>query len=134
MYLVDAGQGTASARQIAGAYDLPLPLLSKILKSMHCKGLLQSTRGVKGGYRIAVNLHDVTLDRLVRVLRGTAATPNADADERPVGPPLVALHEKLERFLRDVRLSDLIIPGRRIDVPLGMVGIRRKCSTELAKI
>lgn len=35
--------------------------------------------------------------------------------------PVQALQFKLQRFLQDVKLSDLILPGRRIDVPLERV-------------
>ena len=42
----------------------------------------------------------------------------------PTEPPLLAVHSKLMRFLKDVKLSDLVLPGRRIDVPVEMV--RRK--------
>ena len=42
----------------------------------------------------------------------------------PTEPALLAVHSKLMRFLKDVKLSDLVLPGLRIDVPVEMV--RRK--------
>ena len=35
----------------------------------------------------------------------------------PTAAPAVALQYKLVQFLKDVKLSDLVMPGRRIDVP-----------------
>lgn len=141
MHLDASESGAASARQIAAAFDLPLPLLSKILKSLHHNGLLESTRGSKGGYRIAVDLRDVSLERLMTTLRLGSYDRLRWADDhgsiamKPTEPPLLALHAKMRRFLREVRLSDLIVPGRRIDVPVELVGRPRASkapTTELA--
>jgi hypothetical protein len=41
----------------------------------------------------------------------------------PVQTPLKALNDRLVRFLRQVKLSDIIIPGVRVDVPLEMIGL-----------
>jgi Rrf2 family protein len=133
MHLVESETGSASARQIAAAYHLPLPLLCKILKSLHCNGLLQSTRGSKGGYRIAVDLRDVSLEQLMRMLRRAGSEAQV-AVSRPAGSPLAALHAKLREFVRDVKLSDLLIPGRRIDVPVESVGVRKSPRRELVSI
>ena len=43
-----------SAREIAGLYGIPLPLLMNILKQMAQRGLAQSVRGPRGGYRLAM--------------------------------------------------------------------------------
>lgn len=122
MFLVEHGATVASARQMAEALRLPLPLLSKILKSLHHNGLLQSTRGSRGGYRIAVDLRQVSLQQLLGMLR----THRIDQGPLPADAPLLALQVKLEQALRDVKLSDLVIPGRRIDVPVGSVGRPRR--------
>jgi Rrf2 family protein len=41
----------------------------------------------------------------------------------PVQAPLKALNDRLVQFLRQVRLSDIITPGIRVDVPLEKVGL-----------
>lgn len=128
MYLVEQEEQVASARQIAQALSLPAPLLGKILKSLHQNGLLQSTRGSKGGYRIAVDLRDISLDRLLRSLR-----VDSSGSDRPTDAPLLAFQSKLSQVLREVKLSDLVIPGRRIDVPADAIRIRRKPSPALVQ-
>ena len=35
----------------------------------------------------------------------------------PASGPALALQYKLVQFLKNVKLSDLVLPGRRIDVP-----------------
>jgi Rrf2 family protein len=124
----------ASAREIAQTYGLSLSLVMKILKRLQHKGIVKSERGVKGGYQLDFDLREVSLYDLIETLK-QMDPPDAERLFReesepnlpgPVGspPPLLAVHSKLMRFLRDVKLSDLVLPGRRIDVPVEMVGRR----------
>jgi Rrf2 family protein len=123
----------ASARQIARTYELPPALLMNILKDLHHRGFLDSIRGTKGGYRLAIDPHQHSLYELVRIVDGdvhlTDCAPGGhamlpvDATCRisggcPIQSPIHALHHRLVGFLQDVKLSDLILPGQRIDVPL----------------
>jgi Rrf2 family protein len=121
-YLAEHQDRIWSAREIAEANGAPLPLLMNILKAMHQRGILRSLRGSTGGYQIAVDLDDWSLNDLIGLLEGTEPAARVlDAQTEPAGPvaaPIQALHYKLRRFLKDVKLSDLLLPGRRIDVPL----------------
>jgi Rrf2 family protein len=131
-YLAEQSHRVSSARAIAEAHTLPLPLLMKILKCLQHHEILSSTRGVRGGYRIAANLDEVTLFDLVAIME----CPDRPGEEcgcmdhaaDPLGrmrfsrnesghAPVAALQFRLVRFLKDVKLSDLVLPGRRIDVP-----------------
>jgi Rrf2 family protein len=111
-----------SAREIAEANDLPLPALMQILKALHQHGVLRSTRGVKGGYQIAIDLESLSLHTLTSMLEIAETDLNAPADLAIAEPnrhlPVEAMREKLTQFLRDVRVSEVVSPGRRIDVPL----------------
>lgn len=128
----------ASARHIAERYGLPSAMLMNLLKSLHQAGLVRSTRGPKGGYQLAMDPHQVSLYELVQVVDGqvqlTDCAEQTDQcarpgcrirDACPVQAPLHALHHKLVQFLKDVKLSDLILPGHRIDVPLERVASGR---------
>jgi Rrf2 family protein len=132
-YLAERANRVASAREIAQAHALPLALLMNILKNLQGHGLLQSTRGVKGGYRIQADLATVSLDELIAMVdccghssdgdcgcleHVHADVPTMDLSSRPIHGPVQALQLKLAKFLKDVRVADLVLPGRRIDVPL----------------
>ena len=122
---------TASAREIAVARRLPLPLLMNILKSMQHHGLLKSTRGVKGGYKLLSDLAELSLQGLIAMIscQGAASTHDCGCmDEAADGAaaewsaasaaPVQALQYKFAKFLQDIRVADLVLPGRRIDVPI----------------
>jgi Rrf2 family protein len=138
-HLAEQSHRVASAREIAEASALPPAMLEKILKCMQHHGLLLSMRGAAGGYRIVADLDEATLFDLVAMME----CPDKPGEEcgcldHTVDPmsrvrfsrnksshaPVVALQYKLVQFLKDVKLSDLVLPGRRIDVPAERVGNR----------
>ena len=47
------GDGSSSAREIAGLYDIPIELLAKVLQRLVRRGLLASQQGTRGGYQLA---------------------------------------------------------------------------------
>jgi Rrf2 family protein len=129
-YLAERPGRVASAREIAEARDLPAALLMNILKELQHHGLLRSTRGVKGGYEITADLAAVSLHELVVALEGpvklvecageSAACQHATNTDAvacrvsghcAVQAPLQALHQRLVRFLGDVRLADVVFPN-----------------------
>src|SRR5437762_11495015 len=116
--LAGRGEQIASAREIADNYRLPRALVKKILKGMHRAGIIQSVRGVNGGYRLAADLHAISLFDLIDILQETS-------NRRPSEPPLLAVYGKLVQFLKDVKLVELLPPGHRIDVPIALVGFRK---------
>ncbi len=122
-YLAERAAWVSSAREIAVACGIPAALLMNILKSLHQRGILSSVRGASGGYTIAVDLHGVSLFKLCAMLE--------DREDEPMKKfalhgPAQALQYRIGQFMRDVSVADLVLPGRRIDVPLERVGVRRE--------
>jgi Rrf2 family protein len=118
-----------SAREIAERCQLPLPLLMNLLKVLHQRGILKSVRGASGGYRIASDLGKLSLLELSGILEndGGGGDPRGsgemiDKKRFALHGPAQALQYRIVRFMKDVTVADLVMPGRRIDVPLERVG------------
>lgn len=62
-----------TARELADDVDLPLPVVSKILKSLAREGLLESHRGAKGGYNLRADPSKITVAEMIAVLEGPIA-------------------------------------------------------------
>ena len=133
-YLAEHPDHVVSAREIAETCGLPLPLLMNILKVLHQRGILRSTRGATGGYRIASDLSQVSLydlnELVERVENGSDVEPTRRLAQHG---PAQALQYRLIRFMKDVSLADLVLPGRRIDVPLERVGVLKTSKSETTK-
>ena len=59
-----------SAREIAERTQLPLPVVSKILKSLTRQGLLLSQRGPHGGYSLARRPDQINVVEMITALEG----------------------------------------------------------------
>ena len=60
-----AGGDLSRVDDIAEALDVPRNYLSKILHVLAREGVLSSTRGPRGGFRLAVDASELTLERVV---------------------------------------------------------------------
>jgi len=118
------------ASEIAAAFEMPAALLMNILKTLHHSGWLTSTRGTKGGYQLCINLQHRTVHDLIEVLEGPVSLtacmlhpddkdctdPSCRINRKcPIQAPIKALHQKLVRFLRDVKLSDILLAGKKTE-------------------
>ncbi|MGA1476278.1 MAG: Rrf2 family transcriptional regulator, partial [Prochlorothrix sp.] len=63
--------GPASVKAIAKRQDLPPPYLEKLLIQLRHAGLVESTRGARGGYRLA---HPPTAISLGQILEAVGET------------------------------------------------------------
>src|SRR5207253_8170051 len=94
------------------------------------------TRGARGGYQLNGRLNEVSLYELMGMLETDGVEDGHECcdqltrykvnREPAIHQPVVALQYKLIRFLHDVKLADLVMPGRRIDVPVELVRITEK--------
>ncbi len=75
----DETRSSKNARTMAEATSLPLPVVSKILKSLAQGGLLTSQRGAKGGYALARRPEDVNVAEIIDALEGPIALMECSA-------------------------------------------------------
>ena len=62
-----------NSRELAEKTRLPAPVVSKILKSLTRAGLLDSIRGSKGGYRLALPPAQISVVQMIAALEGPVA-------------------------------------------------------------
>jgi len=70
LYLARKEGQVVAAREIAEFYHLPVPMITKVLKTLHQGGLISSHRGAGGGYSFDGDAEHVTLGNLVDILEG----------------------------------------------------------------
>lgn len=62
-----------NASEMAEETQLPSAMVSKILKLLSREGLLDSQRGVNGGYSLARMPHEITVSEIIAALEGPIA-------------------------------------------------------------
>lgn len=70
VYLARHRGRIVAAREIAEFYHLPIPAITKVLKTLHHGALIHSHRGVGGGYSFDGDAEAITLGQLIDVLEG----------------------------------------------------------------
>lgn len=70
VYLAQRRGRVVAAREIAEFYHLPVPAMTKVLKSLNTSGLIHSHRGVGGGYSFDGDPDAVTLGSMIEILEG----------------------------------------------------------------
>lgn len=123
--LADSKRRSASARDLSEELNLPLPVLRNILKDLATHGLLISTRGPSGGYRLARPPADITLADVVNIIEGPVqlarccALPGGDdvgcrlEDSCLIKDNIRVVHESLMQFLNQINLSQILPDGAR---------------------
>ena len=106
---------SASAKDIADRYGVPLPLLSKVLQKLAKAGYLRSEQGVNGGYRLAKDPAAISAFEVIRTIDGpiflTACFTEhggcAHSDKCNVRDPLRKVHEGIVSLLSSIKLTDI---------------------------
>ncbi len=111
-----------TARDLALEAKLPLPTVSKILKTL-CRGeLLLSHRGVNGGYRLSQAADQISIARIIEVLEGPIAltecsghrgrSPDSCGLEShcPVMNNWQKISLTVRRALEQLTLQDMVLP------------------------
>lgn len=112
-----ANQATVrSAADVASATGIALPTVSKLLKSLARAGLVSSTRGANGGYRLARPPQQITAADVIDALEGPVSITECSASDGDcehegvcsVGDAWQRINVAIRRALRDVTLNDLV--------------------------
>ena len=125
VHLADRGDGeTHNAREIADATSLPLPVVSKILKSLAQESLLTSQRGAKGGYALAREPVEIHVAEIIEALEGPIALMECSAGPGHcdveascrVRDPWQRINQAIQATLERVTLADLAAGPPRLAV------------------
>lgn len=106
---------TASAKEMADFYRIPLPLFSKVLQKLTKTGFLRSEHGTNGGYRLARPAKDITTLEVVLAIDGpivltSCFTDHGNCDQHTscsVREPLRKVHEGIMKLLASITISDM---------------------------
>jgi Rrf2 family protein len=112
------GWVAASAKDIADCYGIPLPLLSKVMRTLVHEGMVTSEQGANGGYRLARDPRNISALEVIRAIDGpiilthcfTEHEGHVECDQStlcPVREPLRKVHEGIMRLLSSISVADL---------------------------
>ena len=106
---------SASAREIAEAYDIPIELMAKVLQKLVRTGLLRSLQGTRGGYVLGRASRMITVGDIIEAIDGpfsvTACSTEKTTCEQfgkcSIRDPLWRIKERIVAALGTVSLAEL---------------------------
>src|SRR4249920_1899398 len=126
MTCLAAGEGVMSAQALAERARLELPTVSKLLKQLAQAGLVASTRGINGGYRLARAAERITIADIVTAMEGPIGMTEFSAhaglcDHEPhcgVRVNWQRINQAIAQALADVTVADMVKPAPKKHAPI----------------
>jgi len=113
-----------TAREVAERSGLPLPMVSKIMRSLARGEVLTSHRGVTGGYSLDRSPGKTTVAEVIRAIDGPISMvqcgvePGA-CEREPVCPTRInwaRISREVERALERIPISEMLTPEDRMEL------------------
>ncbi len=79
--LSDGEEGVLTSQEIASAQVIPTKFLEAILRKLTHAGILTSSRGPRGGYRLAKTAEQISVAEVIRIIEGPLAAVGDRAPE-----------------------------------------------------
>ncbi len=113
--LADRGDALTSAAEVAERTGLGLATVKKLLKTLAKAGLVEATRGARGGYRLTRAPADITAADVIDALEGPVSITECSVSEKTceieanctVGNAWQRINVAIRRALDDISLADL---------------------------
>jgi Rrf2 family protein len=128
---LQADRGSASAREIAQLYDIPVELLAKVLQRLVRRGLLASHQGTRGGYLLARPAGSISIADVIQAIDGPLTMTACSSDDHrcdqysacSVRDPLWRIKDRILATLATCTVSDLTVePPDAAPLALGKRG------------
>jgi Rrf2 family protein len=122
-YMAANSQRPVATKEVATEMHVSESHLAKVLQRLARVGLVHSTRGPKGGFRLARPAHAVTLLDVYEAVDGPLAlagclfsTPVCGLRQCIFGRLLHSVNRQVHDHFADTRLSDLVREGQDVHV------------------
>ena len=129
--------------QIAGLEGISVANAGKLMWILNKAGLVQSQRGIKGGYKLARAASDIHLNEVISVLDDESVETHCKSyagvldscvhtGDCGIRPVIVELHQIVDQALAEITLSQLLGTEATVDAVLHKIqGIQRTVPTSV---
>ncbi|MBB5371828.1 MAG: Rrf2 family transcriptional regulator [Acidocella sp.] len=131
---LSAAEGVETSPGIAAAIGVPEPTVAKVLKALAGQGLVISTRGARGGYRLGRPLSGIAVAEVICAIDGPIALTSCveggsgtceSQSLCPVAGRWDPVNQAIREALSNITLADMaaaaLPPGLRLSQPINEV-------------
>jgi Rrf2 family protein len=128
-----SGPSSASAREIAEQYDIPIELMAKVLQRLVRAGLLISTQGTRGGYTLRRPSAAISVADVIQAIDGpftvtACSSENNDCEQYSkcsIRDPLWQIRERIAATLGTVTIAEMAAESA-VPVPVAPAAVIRR--------
>ena len=129
---------SASAREIAEHYDIPIELMAKVLQRLARRGLLTSHQGTRGGYRLGRSAAVISVADIIQAIDGPLTVTACSSESENCGQyakcsvrdPLWRIKDQIVAALSTCSLQEISmdVPGTPEPIPTSPLAFTRRTS------
>lgn len=103
-----------TAREICDIYSTPFDTTSRVMQTMNKSGILASTQGKKGGYKLAIDLEQISYLQLVELIEGKKVGQDCSEvncallSSCNITGPIKKLNQYLLHFFKVLTIKELL--------------------------
>jgi Rrf2 family protein len=106
---------SASAREIAEQYDIPVELMAKVLQQLARRGLLTSHQGTRGGYQLSKPTTAISVADIIQAIDGPLTMTSCSTEDEQceqftkcnVRDPLWRIKDRIVAALATCSLAEI---------------------------
>ena len=129
-----SGPSSASAREIAEQYDIPIELMAKVLQRLVRAGLLISTQGTRGGYTLGRPAASISVGDVIQAIDGpftvtACSTEKNDCEQYSkcsIRDPLWQIRERIAATLGTVSIAEMAAESEAAHMPVAHAAVIRR--------
>ena len=129
-----SGPSSASAREIAEQYDIPIELMAKVLQRLVRAGLLISTQGTRGGYTLSRPPVAISVADVIQAIDGPVAITACSSEKNDceqyskcsIRAPLWQIRERIAATLGTVTIAEMAAESDAAHVPVAHAAVIRR--------
>jgi Rrf2 family protein len=129
-----SGPSSASAREIAEQYDIPIELMAKVLQRLVRVGLLTSTQGTRGGYTLSRPSVAISVADVIQAIDGpftvtACSSEKIDCEQYSkcsIRDPLWQIRERIATTLGTVTIAEMAAESDAAQVPVAHAAVVRR--------
>jgi len=118
-----ADRGSCSAKDLADSYGIPQEALAKILQKLVRAKLLVSQHGIRGGYTLARDAHQISAFDVIRAVEGplfmtSCVTVHGECEQVSrctVKEPLRRVSQSIEEVLSRITIGEMVRDGAKVE-------------------
>jgi Rrf2 family protein len=121
---------SASAREIAEQYDIPVELMAKVLQQLARRGLLTSHQGTRGGYQLSKPSTSISVADIIQAIDGPLTMTSCSTEDEQceqftkcnVRDPLWRIKDRIVAALATCSLAEIAsdVPADPNVMPLSL--------------